>query len=103
MSDFVSEFWNLYVMVIVGASIVACLVILITQKTAKYTPGQVTGHAWDENLEEYNNPLPAWWSYLFYITCFFAVGYLILYPGFVHANFQVSLIYPFNRIAKFKF
>ncbi len=82
MSDFVSEFWNLYVMVIVGASILACLVILITQKTAKYTPGQVTGHAWDENLEEYNNPLPAWWSYLFYITCFFAVGYLILYPGF---------------------
>lgn len=82
MSDFVNEFWNLYVMVIVGASILACLVILITQKSATYTPGQTTGHAWDETLEEYNNPLPAWWSYLFYITVIFAVVYLILYPGF---------------------
>lgn len=86
MSDFVSEFWNLYVMVIVGASILACLVILITQKSATYTPGQVTGHVWDETLEEYNNPMPAWWSYLFYITCFFAIGYLVLYPGF--GNYQ---------------
>lgn len=82
MSDFVNEFWNLYVMVIVGASILACLIILVTQKSAVYTPGQTTGHAWDETLEEYNNPLPAWWSYLFYFTCFFAIGYLILYPGF---------------------
>ena len=82
MSDFVNEFWNLYVVVIVAASLLACLVILVTQKSAVYTPGQVTGHSWDENLEEYNNPLPKWWSYLFYITVFFAIGYLILYPGF---------------------
>jgi len=82
MSDFINDFWNLYVMLIVGGSLLACLVILISQKSAVFTPGQVTGHVWDENLEEYNNPLPKWWSWLFYITVFFAIGYLILYPGF---------------------
>ena len=82
MSDFVSEFWNLYVMVIVGGSLLACLVILVSQKSAVFTPGEVTGHSWDENLEEYNNPLPKWWSWLFYLTVFFAIGYLVLYPGF---------------------
>lgn len=82
MSDFINEFWNLYVMVIVGGSLLACLVILVSQKSAVFTPGKVTGHVWDENLEEYNNPMPKWWSWLFYLTVFFAIGYLILYPGF---------------------
>lgn len=82
MSDFVSEFWNLYVMVIIAGSLIACLVILVSQKSATFTPGQVTGHKWDEDLEEYNNPLPKWWSWLFYLTVFFAIGYLVLYPGF---------------------
>lgn len=82
MSDFVNEFWNLYVMIIVAGSLVACLVILVSQKSAVFTPGQVTGHTWDETLEEYNNPLPKWWSWLFYLTVFFAIGYLVLYPGF---------------------
>ena len=39
------------------------------------------GHVWDEDLEEYNNPLPRWWSWLFYITVVFALGYLAVYPG----------------------
>jgi cytochrome c oxidase cbb3-type subunit 3 len=43
--------------------------------------GDVTGHKWDENLEEYNNPLPRWWLWLFYITLVFGIGYLVLYPG----------------------
>ena len=36
---------------------------------------------WDEDLAEYNNPLPRWWSWLFYITVVFALVYLVLYPG----------------------
>ncbi len=39
------------------------------------------GHVWDEDLEEYNNPLPRWWMWLFYITIVFALVYLVLYPG----------------------
>ena len=41
----------------------------------------VTGHVWDGDLQEYNNPLPKWWSNLFWLTIVFGIVYLILYPG----------------------
>lgn len=81
MSDFVSEFWNYYVVVIVLASVLGCAVLLFIQSKAKVTQGKTMGHVWDEDLEEYNNPLPLWWSLLFYITVVFALAYLVLYPG----------------------
>jgi cytochrome c oxidase cbb3-type subunit 3 len=37
--------------------------------------GDTTGHVWDETLEEYNNPLPRWWMWLFYITVVFSLVY----------------------------
>lgn|SRR5512138_580745 len=40
-----------------------------------------TGHVWDGDLEEYNNPLPRWWLGLFIITILFAIAYLIVFPG----------------------
>jgi cytochrome c oxidase cbb3-type subunit 3 len=42
---------------------------------------ETTGHVYD-GLEEFNNPMPRWWMWLFYITIVFAVIYLVLYPGF---------------------
>ncbi len=81
MSDFVSEFWNMYVVVIVLASILACAWLLWSQSRATFTQGKTMGHVWDESLEEYNNALPKWWSWMFYITIIFAFAYLALYPG----------------------
>ena len=81
MSDFVSGFWNVYVVVIVLGSIFACALLLYMQGKAKFTPGKTMGHVWDETLEEYNNPMPKWWSWLFVITVIFALVYLTLYPG----------------------
>ena len=89
MSDFVSDFWNLYVIVIVVGSILACAVLLIVQGKATFTPGKTMGHVWDGNLEEYNNPMPKWWSWLFVITVVFAFVYLALYPGL--GNFKGML------------
>jgi cytochrome c oxidase cbb3-type subunit III len=89
MSDFVSDFWNLYVIVIVVGSILACAVLLIVQGKATFTPGKTMGHVWDENLEEYNNPMPKWWSWMFIITVVFALVYLALYPGL--GNFKGML------------
>ena len=40
-----------------------------------------TGHVWDDDLRELNNPLPRWWLWLFLITVVFALAYLVLYPG----------------------
>lgn len=89
MSDFVSDFWNIYVVVIVLVSIFACAALLIVQGKAKFTPGKTMGHVWDETLEEYNNPMPKWWSWLFVITVVFALVYLALYPGL--GNFKGAL------------
>ena len=82
MSQFTSDFWDVYIALISVVSIVACAVFLKSQSVRK-VPGSsaTTGHTWDEDLAEYNNPLPRWWSWLFYLTIVFAIAYLILYPG----------------------
>lgn len=82
MSDFVSGFWNIYVAGIVVLSLLFCLILLLSQAKGKVNPGQTTGHVWDEDLQEYNNPLPGWWRWMFYLTLIFAVAYLFMYPGF---------------------
>lgn len=45
------------------------------------TTTETTGHVWDEDLRELNNPLPRWWLWLFVITTVFGLGYLVIYPG----------------------
>jgi len=42
---------------------------------------QTTGHVWDGDLQELNNPLPVWWTYTFYATMVFALVYWIVYPS----------------------
>lgn len=84
MSDFTSGFWGLYVGVMSVASIVACGVFLKLYTTRRLAPGEkvdTTGHVWDEDLKEWNNPLPNWWRWLFWITLWFSAGYLVLFPG----------------------
>jgi cytochrome c oxidase cbb3-type subunit 3 len=80
-SDFVSGFWSMYVIVITLVSVLGCGLLLLLQDKAKTNAGQTTGHVWDETLEEYNNPLPNWWRWMFYITVVFSLVYLALYPG----------------------
>jgi cytochrome c oxidase cbb3-type subunit 3 len=80
MSQFDSGFWDVYIAVITVVSIVACAVLLWLQTKAG-APAQTTGHVWDEDLAEYNNPLPGWWRWLFYLTIVFGAVYLVLYPG----------------------
>ena len=42
---------------------------------------QTTGHAWDGDIQEFNNPLPTWWLWTFYATVVFTLAYWILYPA----------------------
>ena len=82
MSEFASGFWDLYIALVTIVSIVACALFLKSQSVRKVrAEGETTGHTWDEDLAEYNNPLPKWWSWLFYITIVFSLIYLVLYPG----------------------
>ena len=39
-----------------------------------------TGHQWD-GIEEYNNPLPRWWVWIFYACIVWGIGYSIAYPA----------------------
>lgn len=81
MSDFTSEFWSWFIIAIVGGGIIWLVYLLMGTNKAETEEGVPTGHVWDENLEELNNPLPRWWLWMFYITIIFSIGYLILYPG----------------------
>ena len=81
-----SSGWSLFVVVLTILNILACVWLLWwTAKpksaTEKIGGGADTGHVWDKDLREYNNPLPRWWLWLFYITVVFGLLYLVLYPG----------------------
>ena len=54
-----------------------------------------TGHVWDENLQEFNNPLPAWWAYTFYLTVVFAVVYWLFFPSWpIGKGFLPGITFP---------
>jgi len=83
MADFNSDFWNWYIAILTIISILAC-VWLLRWMTSGFQHGdevESTGHVWDGDLTELNNPLPRWWLGLFYITLAFGGFYLLLYPG----------------------
>ena len=76
--------WSTYIIFFVVFNIVACVWLLwwtAQRKKGDTLDKQTTGHVWDGDLTEYNNPLPRWWINLFYITIIFGIGYLIWYPG----------------------
>ncbi len=94
MADFTHSFWNLFVIIGTVVSVLACGVFLffLSRTKIQFKEGKVetTGHVWDENLAEYNNPLPRWWMILFYITIVFAIVYLVLFPGLGDAKGSLS-------------
>lgn len=84
MSDFVSSFWSVYIAVIALGGIVWCVYLLFSQRAwLKQSVATVkdTGHVWDGDLTELNNPVPRWWTVMYLLLCVFALAYLVLYPG----------------------
>lgn len=83
-SQFTSNFWNIYIAVIVLLSFIGLAWLLLSQNKVKAPPKgedvKTMGHSWD-GIEEYNNPLPRWWFWLYVGTWLFGIGYLFLYPG----------------------
>ncbi|MGV0962777.1 MAG: cytochrome-c oxidase, cbb3-type subunit III [Polynucleobacter sp.] len=86
MSDFFNNGWSNYIALVSLVGIVWCIWLLFSQRKAKVVhtaDGAVadTGHVWDGNLRELNNPLPRWWMWMFLLSCIFALVYLVLFPG----------------------
>jgi cytochrome c oxidase cbb3-type subunit III len=77
-----SSFWSIWITVLSLVVIAGCIVLLrlCTKNTTGVKEGESMGHSFD-GIEELNNPLPKWWSYMFYITIVFGLVYLALYPG----------------------
>ncbi|NMT63967.1 cytochrome-c oxidase, cbb3-type subunit III [Marinobacter orientalis] len=83
-----STFWSIWISVIVLGTVFGCWWLLFATRKNQTTDTETdrtVGHSFD-GIEEYDNPLPKWWYYLFVATCVFSLGYLALYPGL--GNFQ---------------
>ncbi|OYY21667.1 MAG: cytochrome-c oxidase, cbb3-type subunit III [Polynucleobacter sp. 24-46-87] len=86
MSDFFNSGWSNYIALVSLVGIVWCVWLLFSQRKAKVVhtaDGAVadTGHVWDGDLRELNNPLPRWWMWMFLLSCIFGLIYLVLFPG----------------------
>lgn len=77
--------WTLFIVIITAINVVGATWLMWA--SSKRAPGQpapgteTTGHTWDGDLAEYNNPLPRWWLWLFYGTVIFSLAYFVLFPG----------------------
>lgn len=52
----------------------------MSKKPAQKSDIPTTGHEWD-GIREYDNPMPRWWLWTFYITIIWGIGYTIAYPA----------------------
>lgn len=90
MADFINSWLGILIGIVVAVSILGCGVLLFAQSKIKVKVGadgkplpvETTGHVWDGDLRENNNPLPGWWMQLFYATIIFSIAYLVIYGGF---------------------
>jgi len=76
-----TSFWSYWIIILTTITIVGITWILLANRKGKARSGEeTTGHIYD-GIEELDNPLPAWWFYMFLITIVWAIGYLVVYPG----------------------
>jgi cytochrome c oxidase cbb3-type subunit 3 len=76
-----ASFWSWWIIILTTVTIVGISWILFAnRKREQQSTEKTTGHVYD-GIEELDNPLPAWWFYMFVITIVWGIGYLIVYPG----------------------
>ncbi|MCB1615730.1 MAG: cytochrome-c oxidase, cbb3-type subunit III [Pseudomonadales bacterium] len=77
-----SSFWSGWIILLTTITFIGVTLLLFGNRKidAGKGPEAKTGHVYD-GIEEYDNPLPAWWMNLFALSIVFGVGYLIAYPG----------------------
>jgi cytochrome c oxidase cbb3-type subunit III len=91
MSDFFSGGWSLFIAGVTLLGLAGCLWLLfVASKRTAMAADNSTGHVFDEDLVEMNNPLPRWWMVLFILTVVFGLAYLLLYPGLGSSSGQLG-------------
>jgi cytochrome c oxidase cbb3-type subunit 3 len=82
MSDFLSSGWSVFIATATVVGLIACLFLLLFASRRKtMAKDNSTGHVFDEDLVEMNNPLPLWWVVLFVLTVLFALIYMYAFPA----------------------
>jgi len=82
MSDFFSDAWSIFIAATTVVSLIACLALLAFASRRQPMAGDnSTGHVFDDDLVEMNNPLPMWWVVLFVLTVVFSFVYIWFFPG----------------------
>ena len=82
MSDFFNSGWSIFVATVTVLGLLGCLWLLfVASKRQPMAADNSTGHVFDEDLVEMNNPLPRWWMWLFILTVVFSFGYVAVFPG----------------------
>ncbi|HWI12468.1 MAG TPA: cytochrome-c oxidase, cbb3-type subunit III [Burkholderiaceae bacterium] len=82
MSDFVNSGWSIFVAALTIGGLLGCLWLLfVASRRQPMAADNSTGHVFDEDLVEMNNPLPRWWMWLFILTVVFAFAYVAMFPG----------------------
>ena len=66
-------------------------------KQVKQAPREVptTGHIWD-GIQEYDNPLPGWWKFLFWVSIIFSPFYLFYFHAgnadrSIHGQYEAQM------------
>ena len=73
--------WSYWIIILTTISIVGLTWILLANRKGTARSGDnTTGHVYD-GIEEFDNPLPAWWFYMYLLSIIWGVGYLVVYPG----------------------
>ena len=82
MSDFFHGGWSLFIAIATLASLAACLLLLfVASRRRPMAADNSTGHVFDGDLTELNNPLPRWWMVMFVLSVLFALAYVFAFPG----------------------
>lgn len=74
--------WTVFVIVLVAAQVGGAAWLILWSSKTTIGEGSTTGHVWDGDVVEGNNPLPRWWLGLFWLTIAFGLVYFVLYPSF---------------------
>ncbi len=73
--------WTLFVLILLVGNLTVVSLLILWFTRMKATEGDTTGHVWDGDVVEGNNPMPRWWLGLFWLTIIWGIVFFVLYPS----------------------
>ena len=69
--------WSLFVLVLFVGNLALVTLLILWFTRMKTGEGDTTGHVWDGDVVEGNNPMPRWWLGLFWLTIFWGIFFFV--------------------------